>query len=267
MIRILIFGAAGRMGRAILKSSINAPDIRIAAAIETPDHPSIGQDAGLAAGLPSLGVQLSADAEAALPLADVAVDFSGPLTAAAHAQQAAHAGKPLVLGSTGLSAEAAAEVKAAAGLVPVVWAPNMSLGVNLLFALVHKAASILAGYDIEITETHHRRKKDAPSGTALHLAEAAAQGADLDLGKSAVYGRHGLIGERTAGQIGIHAIRAGDTFGDHTVFFATDGERLELGHRATSRECFAAGALRAAKWIITRPPALYDMQDVLGIKE
>jgi 4-hydroxy-tetrahydrodipicolinate reductase len=267
MTRLLLFGAAGRMGQAILRAALRADDLRVTAAIEAAGHPALGRDAGATAGLAPIGVMLEPESAAALARADVAVDFSGPATAAAHAALAAAAGKPLVLGSTGLAPEAAAQVRQAAASVPVVWAPNMSLGVNLLFALVRRAARLLPGYDIEVVETHHRRKQDAPSGTALRLAESAAAGAGLDLAAAAVHGRHGLTGERPAGQIGIHALRAGDVFGDHTVLFATEGERVELTHRASSRDCFAAGALRAARWIAGRAPALYDMQDVLGLKE
>ncbi len=264
MIRLAIFGAAGRMGRALLHAAAAADDLRVSVAVEAPGHPCLGRDAGICAGLPELGVCLKS--EPVLTQVDVAIDFSGPQTAVAHAEQAANAGKPLALGSTGLTPDAAKAIKAAAAKIPIVWAPNMSLGVNLLFKLARQAAETLKGYDIEIVEAHHRRKKDAPSGTALRLAEAAADGSGLDL-SSTVHGRHGITAERPNAQIGMHAIRAGDIFGEHTVMFVTDGERIELTHRASGRECFASGALLAARWLQGRKPALYDMQDVLGFKD
>ncbi len=267
MIRLAIFGAAGRMGQAILRASNRTGNFTVVATLEVAGHPAIGRDPGIEAGIPALGIHLDTDLNAALDRADVAIDFSGPATAAAHATAAAQATRPLVLGSTGLAPEAAEQIRAAAKTIPIVWAPNMSLGVNLLFALVRRAARFLPSYDIEIVETHHRRKQDAPSGTALRLAEAAAEGAGIDSGSSVVHGRHGITGERAKGQIGMHALRAGDVFGDHTVLFATDGERLEFTHRASNRDCFANGAILAAKWVLGRKPALYDMLDVLGLKE
>lgn len=264
MIHLAIFGAAGRMGRALLQAAASANDLRISVAVEAPGHPCLGRDAGICAGIPELGVLLEATPE--LEKVDVAIDFSGPQTASVHAEQAAKAGKPMVLGSTGLTPEAAEAIRLASAKIPILWAPNMSLGVNLLFKLVKQAAETLKGYDIEIVEAHHRRKQDAPSGTALRLAEAAAEGSGLDL-SAAVHGRHGITGERPSAQIGMHAIRGGDIFGEHTVMFVTDGERIELTHRASGRECFASGALLAARWIQGRKPALYDMQDVLGFKD
>jgi 4-hydroxy-tetrahydrodipicolinate reductase len=172
----------------------------------------------------------------------------------------------MVIGTTGLDAAETRAVHEAARKIPIVWAPNMSLGVNLLFALVEQTSRTLGmDYDIEIIETHHRRKKDAPSGTALRLGEKAAQGRGQSLESAVTHGRCGITGDRPRGQIGMHAMRAGDAIGDHTVLFATDGERLELSHRATNRDAFAAGALRAAVWVAGRTPGLYDMKDVLGL--
>lgn len=267
MIQAAVFGSAGRMGQAILRASRRIPDIRIVAALETPQCTAIGQDAGMLAGIGNIGVVIDANPLSALKMADVAIDFSAPEATAEHARLAAECRKALIVGTTGLNDDQSAAVRAAARTIPVVWAANMSLGMNLLFSLTRQAARILRQYDIEIIETHHRHKKDSPSGSALRLAEAAADGAGLDLKTSAVYGREGLVGERPNKQIGIHAIRGGDVVGDHTVLFAEDGERVELTHKASNRECFAMGALKAALWIASQPAGLYSMRDVLGLKD
>jgi len=196
-------------------------------------------------------------------MSDVLIDFSFPSATEQHALLAAELGKAMVIGTTGLNEKETESVKKAALTIPIVWAPNMSMGVNLLFALVEKAAAMLKGYDIEIIETHHRHKKDAPSGTALRLAEVAASARGLKPEDIITHGRKGNVGERPDTQIGIHAIRAGDIAGEHTVLFATKGERIELTHRASSRECFAIGALKAAEWVLGQKPGLYTMQDVL----
>ena len=268
--RLLLIGAAGRMGQAIARlcSAGAAPGLRIVAALDRPDSPLAGQDVGAAAGAPPLGVPVTADLDAALAAgADVAVDFSFHAATAAAAPKLAAARLPWVVGTTGLGDADKAAVEAAARAIPVVLAANMSVGVNLLFALVEQAARALAGrgYDCEITERHHRRKKDAPSGTALFLGEAAAQGYGWSLPDVAVDGRSVLPGARPEREIGFHAVRGGDIVGDHTVLFAADGECLELSHRATSRDTLAIGALRAAAWLPGRPPALYGMRDVLGL--
>jgi len=199
--------------------------------------------------------------------ADVLVDFSFPSSSARHALLAAELKKPIVVGTTGLNREEKDSLKKASARTAVLCSPNMSMGVNILDAAIGRIAKALANYDIEIIETHHAQKKDAPSGTALRLAETAAAARGVHLDNAAVYGRKGNTGERTPGQIGVHAVRAGDVVGDHTVIFASEGERLELTHRASNRDCFALGALRAAQWIAKRPPGLYDMRDVLGIRE
>ena len=268
--KVLLLGAAGRMGQAItrLLAAGAVPGLELAAAVDRPDAPLHGQDAGTAAGTRALGVRIAAELAAAFAaLPDVAIDFSSPAVTAAAAPRLAAAGVAWVAGTTGLDAAQQAAVAKAAEKIPVVVAANMSLGVNLLFALVEQAARALKGrgYDCEITERHHRRKKDAPSGTALFLGEAAAQGYGWNLQDVAVDGRSGLTGERPEKQIGFHAIRGGDIVGDHTVLFAADGECLELSHRATSRDTLALGALRAAAWLPGRPPALYGMRDVLGL--
>jgi 4-hydroxy-tetrahydrodipicolinate reductase len=263
MTRIVILGAAGRMGQALLRCSRRFPDLRVAAAIEAAGHPSLGQDAGLLAGAGRLDVPLVAGPA---PAADVVVDFTFHTAAPANLSAAASANLAVVLGTTGLTPAEQGAVRDAARRVPVVWAPNMSLGVNVLLDLVRRAAAMLGpAYDAEIVEMHHRHKKDAPSGTALALAEALAAGRTVRLQDVARHGRSGITGERPAGEIGIHAVRGGDVVGDHTVSFAGDGERVELVHRATSRDAFAMGALQAASWIAGRPAGLYTMRHVLGL--
>ena len=268
--RVLLIGAAGRMGQTLarLLAGGSFPGLALAAAVDRPDSPLIGQDAGSAAGAQALGVKISGDLDAALAAgAGVAVDFSFHAASAAAAPRMAAAGLPWIVGTTGLDEAEKAAIAAAARKIPVVLAANMSVGVNLLYALVEQAARALKGrgYDCEIIERHHRRKKDAPSGTALFLGEAAAAGFGWNLQETAIDGRSGLPGERPEKQIGFHAIRGGDIVGDHTVLFAADGECVELSHRATSRDTLAIGALRAAAWLPGRPPALYGMRDVLGL--
>jgi 4-hydroxy-tetrahydrodipicolinate reductase len=260
--RVLLVGAAGRMGRAIarlLADPASGFPLRLASAVDAVIPPD-------AAFWP---VPLSTDlAQAAASGADVAIDFSSHAAAPATAAALAAARIPWVLGTTGLSPAERDAVSAAASSIPVLFAANMSLGVNLLHALVRSAASRLAGlgYDCEIIERHHRHKKDAPSGTALFLGQAAAEGYGWSLAETAVDGRSGATGERPERQIAFHAVRGGDILGDHTVLFAAEGELLELSHRITSRDTLARGALRAAAWLAAgRPPRLYGMSDVLGL--
>ena len=267
---ILLLGAAGRMGQAItrLLAGGTFPGLALAAAVDRPDAPLLGQDAGSAAGARPLGVPLSADLEAALATRpDLTIDFTSRSATAAAAPRLAAAGVPWIVGTTGLEEPEKAAIAAAARSIPVVLSANMSVGVNLLYALVEQAARALQGrgYDCEIIERHHRRKKDAPSGTALFLGEAAAAGYGWPLRDVAIDGRSGLPGERPEREIGFHAVRGGDIVGDHTVLFAADGECLELSHRATSRDTLAIGALRAAAWLPGRAPGLYSMRDVLGL--
>jgi len=266
MTTIAIVGAAGRMGQALVRCAPRVPGLQVVAAVDRADHPQLGTDAGRLAGAAELGVRLSADVRAAAALADVLIDFSAHQAAPATAELAASLGKALVLGTTGLSDAEAAAVRAQTARIPIVWSPNMSLGVNVLFALARKAAATLGlDYDVEIVEAHHHHKKDAPSGTALGLAQEAAAGRGQNLKDVACYGRAGLVGERPRGQIGLHAVRGGDIVGDHTGYFAAESERLELTHRAGSRDCLALGALKAAAWVNGRGPALYTMKDVLGL--
>jgi 4-hydroxy-tetrahydrodipicolinate reductase len=262
---LCILGAAGRMGQALIRAAQREAGVRVAAAVEQPGHPALGQDAGLLASVGRLGLPL-VTAEAAAP-ADVLIDFTVHTAVRANLARALAAGQGVVLGTTGLDAAEQQAVRDAAQRLPIVWAPNMSLGVNLLLDLVRRAAALLdPAYDIEIVEMHHRHKLDAPSGTALALAQAAAKGRGTRLEEVACYGRQGITGERPAGQIALHGVRGGDVVGDHTVIFAADGERVELVHKASSRDCFAQGALRAARWLHGRPPGIYGMRDVLGLE-
>lgn len=255
------------MGQAIIRCARRLNDIKIVAAIEAKECPLLGKDAGIVAGTIDIGVLITDDSRKGAAKADVLIDFSFPSSSARHALLAAELKKPIVFGTTGLNKEEKKSLKKASARTAVLWSPNMSLGVNILDVTVGRIAKALANYDIEIIETHHAHKIDAPSGTAMRLAETAAAARGVRLDNSAVYGRRGNVGERMPGQIGVHAVRAGDVVGDHTVIFATEGERLELTHRASSRECFALGALRAALWIAKRPPGFYDVRDVLGLKE
>ena len=262
-----VLGCAGRMGRAVIAEILARPDCRLAGGIEAAGHPVLGQDLGVLAGTEPAGVVATSDAPALLAQADVVIEFSAPEASARHAELAADAGTGHVIGTTGLSAEQAERLLAAAARTPIVWAANMSLGINLLIALAEQVARTLGpeGFDVEIVEMHHRHKVDAPSGTALALGEAVARGRGVVLAEAAVRGRDGLTGPRPAGAIGFAALRGGDVVGDHTVLFAGAGERLELTHRATDRRIYARGAVHAARWLHGRPPGLYRMADVLGL--
>ena len=266
MLNVIITGSSGRMGQALLQAVIEAPDLRLHAALDHPDCAQIGRDAGEQFGKMS-GVKISHDLDAALRDADVLVDFTRPEASLQYLGACRKAGTKLVIGTTGFSVEQKLEIQDAARDTAIVFAPNMSVGVNLLINLVHAAAKVLAeGYDIEIIEAHHRHKVDAPSGTALRLGEAAADALGRDLAKCAVYGREGATGERDANTIGFATVRGGDVVGDHTVLFAGIGERVELTHKASSRATFALGALRAAKFLADKKTGLFDMQDVIGLR-
>ena len=265
--KIAVSGAAGRMGRRILALSSGRSDIRITGALEAPTHPAQGKDAGEGAGIGNIGVPITFDRQEILKNCDVLIDFSAPAVSVANVQAAAAMGRAIVVGTTGFSEDQRKDLNESGPKTRCLIAPNMSVGVNLLFGLVEMAARSLGpNYDVEIVETHHKMKKDAPSGTADKLARVIAETLGLDLNSSAVYGRHGIIGERKPHEIGIMALRGGDMVGEHTVMFITEGERIELTHRAHSRDALAKGALQAAEWLISRPNGLYDMQDVLGLK-
>lgn len=265
-VRIAVVGAAGKMGRALVRAVVEAEGATLTAACERAGHPDLGADAAPLAGLPAAGVKMTAGAPAP-GAADVWIDFSAPAASVANAAAAAQAGARLVIGTTGLTDDDRTKIAAAARATAVVLAPNMSVGVNVLLRLVADAARALGpAYDIEIVETHHRQKRDAPSGTALRLAEAIAEATGRDLDATARYERRGDIGPRTDAEIGLQTLRGGDVVGDHTVHFLGLGDRVEITHRASSRETFARGAVRAALWLAGRAPGLYDMRDVLGLK-
>lgn len=268
MVRVVVTGAGGRMGRSIINALDKNPGAKLVAALESAGHALLNEDAGDLAGTGTLGVKITDDCAVAFDKADVMIDFSVPEATLTHLDAAVEFEKALVIGTTGFSHHQRDRIKEQSLKTRVVMAPNMSVGVNLLLTLVEQTASILGDdYDIEIIEAHHKHKKDAPSGTALRIAEVAAAATKRDLEKVAVYERKGIIGERGAKEIGIQTIRAGDIVGDHTVIFAGDGERIELIHRAHSRDTFAAGAIKAALWLVDKPNGLYDMHDVLGLKE
>lgn len=267
MVNVVVTGANGRMGTQIIRLVHETEGLALHAAVEKPGFPP-GTDAGVAAGLGPIGVAIGDDLGKALAGASVVVDFTGSEVSARNAELCAERGVAMVIGSTGFTPESRGRVEAAAKRIPIVLSPNMSVGVNVLFELVRQAAQVLGeAYDVEILETHHKRKRDAPSGTAVRLAEVVADALHREMATSVTYARHGILGERPPWQIGVQTLRGGDVVGDHTVFFLGDGERLELTHRATSREQFARGAVRAAAWVAGRAPGLHDMADVLGLRE
>ncbi|MEM0953892.1 MAG: 4-hydroxy-tetrahydrodipicolinate reductase [Pseudomonadota bacterium] len=261
-----ITGAGGRMGRTLIEAIEAIDGLTLSAALERPDSSALGADAGELAGLGQLGVALGGDITAID--CDVLVDFSLPAATLANIDACVAAGRGMVIGTTGFTAEEQARIDAAAVSIPICKASNFSTGVNLCFKLLEMAAQVIGDdSDIEIYEAHHRHKVDAPSGTALSMGEVIASALNRDLSKVAVYGRQGQTGARDKETIGFATVRAGDIVGDHTVTFAAEGERVEITHKASSRMAFARGALRAAAWIVGREPGLYDMQDVLGLKE
>ncbi len=267
MARVLVCGAMGRMGRAILAVMKERPfGLELSGAVEAKGHPLLGQDAFVAAGVGMAGVKVTDDFQKAIASADVAIDFTHASSSVTHARHAAAAGKAIVIGSTGLTPEQQAEVRDAAKVIPCVLSPNMSVGVNLMFQVAADVAKVLGDeYDVEIVEVHHRYKKDSPSGTAVKLADAVAGALGRDMKDAGVYGRQGMVGERTRKELGVFAVRAGDVVGEHTLVFGGIGERFEITHRAHSRETFARGAVRAAAWVEGKTAGLYDMRAVLGL--
>lgn len=267
MVRVIVTGAAGRMGRRLVALIKQSESLSLVGAIEGRGHVSVGDDAGQVAGCGSIGVVITDELGACVERGEVVVDFSSPAASLQHVAVAAQHKRAMVIGTTGFSADELEEVRSRAKAIPCVLSPNMSVGVNLVFKLIAEMARVLGdGYDMELIEAHHRLKKDAPSGTALKMAQVLAEATGRDLEQVGVYARKGLIGERKKGEIGVQTIRAGDIVGDHTVLFGGMGERIEITHRAQSRDTFAAGALRAAQWAVRQPPGLYDMADVLGIR-
>ena len=265
MIHVAISGAAGRMGRALARLVLEAEDLELCGALEAADHPATGADAGTTAGAGACGIVIGHT----LPeTVDVLVDFSLPEGSVERVEACAEAKVPCVVGTTGFTEAQRERLGAAAKATALVLSPNMSVGVNVLF---HEAASLARtlgeDYDIEIVEAHHRHKKDAPSGTAVRLAENICAATGRDYRTDAIHGREGAVGARTKKEIGIHAVRAGDIVGDHTVIFCAEGERIELTHRAHTRDTFARGALRAARFLAGKAPGVYTMEDVLGSEE
>ncbi len=266
MIKVVIAGVSGRMGKTLLEAIAGAADMRLHGALDRPGSPFLGRDAGELVGAP-LGVGITDDVVSALDGAHVLIDFTRPDATLRHLALCREKGVALVIGTTGFDAEGKAAIADAAMRIPVVFAPNMSVGVNLALRLLDVAARALnEGFDIEIVEAHHRHKVDAPSGTALRMGEVVAAALGRDLKSCAVYGREGVTGERDPSTIGFATVRGGDIVGDHTVMFAGVGERLEITHKAGSRMTFALGALRAARYMAGKSSGLFDMQDVLGLK-
>jgi 4-hydroxy-tetrahydrodipicolinate reductase len=263
VIKAVVAGAAGRMGKrlvALLK-------VQLVGAVERSDHPDLGRDAGEVAGLGRLGVPIADSVSKALGGAQVLLDFTAPAAALRDLEAASAAGVAMVLGTTGLSEADLGKARDLARRAPCVQSPNFSVGVNVLYGVLAQVARTLGDtYDVEVIEAHHHLKKDAPSGTAERMAQVLAEALGRDLTQVGVYGRHGLVGERRPKEIGVHAVRAGDIVGEHTILFGGMGERIEITHRAQSRDNFAWGAIRAAGWVVGKPAGLYSMLDVLGLQ-
>ena len=264
-IKAIVVGAAGKMGARVIQIINETPSLKLFRAIERSDHAYVGKDIGEVIGLGKMGVILESSLKKGG--GDVIINFSSPQASLESLGFAKEAGLAIVIGTTGLNSEQMNKVKELSKNVRCVLAPNMSVGVNVMFRIVQEVAKVLGPeYDVEILEAHHRLKKDSPSGTAVKLGELISSSIGRDFGKVGVYGRRGMVGERTKDEIGIQVIRAGDIVGEHTVLFGGVGERLEITHRAHSRDNFALGAVRAALWVVNQPNGLYDMQDVLGLK-
>ncbi|MEL0636108.1 4-hydroxy-tetrahydrodipicolinate reductase [Marinomonas sp. TI.3.20] len=265
--RIAVIGASGRMGKNLIIAANEAEGVSLGAAIVKAGSSLVGADAGEIAGIGKLGVAAVSSLDACVADFDVLIDFTTPALTLKNAAFCAQHNKAIVVGTTGLNDEEKAALTSFSKQAPVVFAPNMSIGVNLTLKLLATAAEILGDdYDVEIVEAHHRHKVDSPSGTALRMGEVVAEALGRDLKECAVYGREGQTGARTQKEIGFETIRAGDVVGEHSVWFATEGERIEIVHKASSRMTFAKGAVRAAKWLSGKSAAMYDMQDVLNLK-
>ena len=265
MVKAIVSGMGGRMGKAISQRVIEEIGFELEGGLERKRHPVVGRDLGEIIGTNPLGIQIVDNLETIIDQGEVLIEFTTPEATMEHLEIAAHHRTPMVIGTTGLSAQQLIRIEDLSHQFPCVCSPNMSIGINLMYALMEQAAAVLGeAYDMEIIEAHHRFKADAPSGTALKMAETLAKATGCGLAQSGVYGRKGLIGERKSKEIGIHAVRAGDIVGDHTVIFGGMGERLEITHRVQSRENFARGTLRAARWIVKQETGLYSMRDVLG---
>ncbi len=267
MIKAVVVGAAGRMGITVIRTIHESEDIEVSGAVERPDHPFLNRDIGEVSGLGEIGVSLERDLAKVIEAAEVVIDFTNPEAALKSLEVASESGVAAVVGTTGFTPQQREKIAQLTRKTRCVLSPNMSVGVNLMFKVAGEIARILGeDYDVEIVEAHHRFKKDSPSGTAMRLGEVVASALNRDFPQVGVFGRKGVVGERTAQEIGMQAVRAGDIVGEHTVIFGGLGERLEVTHRAHSRDNFARGAVRAAKWVVTQPNGLYDMGDVLGLK-
>jgi 4-hydroxy-tetrahydrodipicolinate reductase len=267
MMKIAIAGATGRMGKMLIEAILNQPDAQLVGALEHPACPQLGEDAGAFLGKKT-GVAITADVAKVLAEAEFLIDFTRPEGTMAHLAVAETTKTKMIIGTTGLSSEQIDHLKKASEKLAIVFAPNMSVGVNVTFKLLEIASKMLnQGYDIEIIEAHHRHKVDAPSGTALKMGEVIADALDKKLDEIAVYAREGHTGERKEGSIGFATIRGGDIVGDHTVLFAGEGERIEISHKSSSRQSYAQGSLRAARFLQNQTTGLYDMQQVLGLRK
>ncbi|MBI4682908.1 MAG: 4-hydroxy-tetrahydrodipicolinate reductase [Nitrospirae bacterium] len=267
MLNLIVSGASGKMGCRIITLSRDIDGLKLVGALERSDHKDLGKDIGHVIGIGATGVIITDNVTATSEKGDVLVDFSSPSATISCLKSLSSKPVPVVIGTTGFSKDEVEYIKLYAQNTPCVFAPNMSVGVNLLLKVLEDIAKVTGDdYDVEIIEAHHRLKKDAPSGTAMKMAQVLASALNRNLEDAAVYARHGLIGERTRKEIGIQTVRAGDIVGEHTVLFGGLGERIEITHKASSRDTFARGALKAAQWIYKQTPGLYDMQDVLGLK-
>jgi 4-hydroxy-tetrahydrodipicolinate reductase len=268
VIKAVVAGASGRMGRRLIALLRESADFQVVGAVERKDHVDVGRDAGEVAGVGPVGIPIVDAIGKALPGAQVLLDFTAPAAAMHHLEAASRAGVAVVVGTTGLGEADLSRARELAAKIPCVQSPNMSVGVNVLYGILAQVARSLGdGYDVEVMEAHHHFKKDSPSGTAEKMAQVLAEALGRDLRKVGAYGRHGMVGERPKEEIGVHAIRAGDIVGEHTILFGGTGERIEITHRAHSRDNFAFGALRAARWVVGKSPGLYDMLDVLGLRK
>lgn len=261
---VVVAGAGGRMGSRIIKQIVSTEDLTLTGALEREDFPDLGSDAGQSAGVGPLGVEITSS-PAAIE-GDVVISFAIPEASLAHARMAAERRMAIVIGTTGLSDTQRGEIDKIGGKIACVLAPNMSIGVNVAFRLIEEAARLLGdGYDVEVLEAHHNQKIDAPSGTAVRMGEILSQTLGREYPGDAVFHREGETGKRPAGAIGMQTLRGGDVAGEHTVYFFGMGERIEITHRASTRDNFASGAIRAASWVVGQNPGLYDMADVLGL--
>ena len=267
MVRVGVCGAAGRMGKTIIEVCNETDAVKLTAAIEYSESPMLGMDAGEVAGTGKLGVEIINDISAIADQVDVIIDFTLAASVSANLQKCVSSNCKMVIGTTGLTQDDHDQIKSASDKIAIVFAPNMSIGVNLCLKLLEMAAQVIGNdADIEVIEAHHRHKKDAPSGTAIRMGGVVASTLGRNLKECAVYGREGITDARDKNTIGFETIRAGDIVGEHTVMFATEGERVEISHKASSRKTFANGAVRAAQWLTDKDNGLFDMQDVLGLK-